>query len=99
MPGGEKYRAGEVVHRLAATDSEISRDKWLFVLLAWLYANRDEVDEPFAIVEQLYADFDYPPQIEAFVRYMPAKNSAAGDEHLLEAWKRYLDEARRAGKF
>lgn len=93
----EKYRAGELVHRLAEADSEVSPGKWLFLLLAWLYANRDRVDEPFAVVEQLYADFDYPAEMEDFVRYMPAKDpSAVGEKYLLQAWERYLEEARRA---
>ncbi len=36
--------------------------------------NRETVEDPFAVVEELYADFDYPEEIAGFVRYMPPED-------------------------
>jgi hypothetical protein len=68
----------------------------LFLLLAWLYENRGKVQDPLGLVEELYADFDYPEQIAGFVRYMPPQDpSRVGDSYLVENWRRYLDTAGR----
>lgn len=92
----EKYKVPQIVRRLAEREPECSMDKWLFLLLAWLYEHRDAVEEPLAVVEQLYADFDYPEEMASFVRYMPAQNpSRVGEPYLLDAWRRYLDTVGR----
>src|SRR4051812_11412742 len=38
----EKYRIPEIIHRLAESDPNFSRGKWLFLLLAWLFENRND---------------------------------------------------------
>ncbi|HKS23233.1 MAG TPA: DUF2247 family protein [Thermoanaerobaculia bacterium] len=92
----EEYKVQEIVGRLADRDSEYSADKWLFLLLAWLYEHRDEIDDPLGVVEELYADFEYPEAIESFVRYMPPEDPMrVGDAHLFDAWRRYIDNRRR----
>lgn len=94
----EKYKVIEIVRRLAASDPQYSPKKWLFLLLAWLYEQRDVVEDALGMVEQLYADFDYPDEIASFVRYMPPKDpSRVGNSYLMDAWKRYLDHA--SGKY
>lgn len=42
---------------------------WLYLALDWLHEHRDEYADPFEVVEMLYADFDYPSEIEGFVRF------------------------------
>ena len=92
----EKYKAPFIVRGLAERDSACSREKWLFLLLAWLYEHRDTVEEPLALVEQLYADFDYPEEMASFVRYMPPQDpSRVGEPYLLDAWRRYLETVGR----
>lgn len=92
----EKYKVRDIVRRLAASDPGYSPEKWLFLLLAWLYEHRDVVEDALGLVEQLYADFDYPDEIASFVRYMPPQDpSRVGNSYLMEAWKRYLDHASR----
>ena len=92
----EKYKVSQIVRRLAERDPECSRDKWLFLLLAWLYEHRETVEDPLAVVEQLYADFGYPEEIAGFVRYMPAQDpSRVGEPYLFDAWQRYLDTVAR----
>ncbi|MGH8558482.1 MAG: DUF2247 family protein [Methylococcales bacterium] len=45
--------------------------KWFFLVLAWLFEKITNVSDPLSEVEAIYADFDDPPEIEAFVSYMP----------------------------
>lgn len=71
------------------------KDKWLYLILKWLYENRIRIADVLKIVEELYELFDYPQSIVSFVRYMP---SGAGDlgslelnrQRLFNNWKGYL---------
>lgn len=74
------------------------RDRWLYLVLAWIYEQRDQYPEPLQTVEEVYADFGYPKQIADFVRYMPMVGEDLGSREanelrLFERWKLYLDEA------
>jgi hypothetical protein len=65
---------------------------WMFLILAWTYENRDQVDDPFRIIEMLYADFGYPDEIESFVPYMPARPGEDASVGGLESrWKAFLE--------
>lgn len=89
-----------LVDQLAArepqvTDAEL-RDKWLYLVLAWLYERRDAMADPLGAVEEVYADFEYPEAISGFVRYMPLDGPDLGsveanEQRLIERWRRYLD--------
>ncbi len=75
-------------------DDEELRRRWLYLVLAWLYENRDRLAEPLAVVEAIYADFGYPEEMESFVRYLPAAPGARlGDAALLARWATYLEAA------
>jgi hypothetical protein len=90
----ERCKVPEIVRRLTKRGPECSKDKWLFLLLAWLYEHRDDIEEPLGGVEELYADFDYPEEMASFVRYMPPQDpSRVGESYLFDAWRRYLDVA------
>jgi hypothetical protein len=92
----------EIVEQLAQSEPEPPeneiRDKWLYLVLAWIYERRDEISDPLQRVEEVYADFDYPERIATFVRYMPMDGEDLGsreanERRLFERWKRYLDQA------
>jgi hypothetical protein len=90
----------ELVNRLADADQTASDEveaKWLYLVLAWLFENRETMNDPLGIIEELYADFGYPHEISPFVRYMPMvgpalENREQNEARLYEYWKRYLDE-------
>lgn len=64
---------------------------WLYLTVAWVHANKQEIADPLGVVEMLYADFGYPPEIEGFVRYMPAPPGAAsGLDAIEDRWNDYL---------
>lgn len=78
-------------------DADGPKAKWLFAVLAWLYDNASMVTDPLRAVEEVYADFDYPVELERFVRYMPFVPEQATEtpspETLMNRWKHYLEEA------
>jgi hypothetical protein len=77
-------------------DNEL-RDKWLYLVLAWLYEHQSDYPDPLQSVEEVYADFDYPKQLAAFVRYMPLEGTDRGsreanERRLFARWKDYLEQ-------
>lgn len=77
-------------------ESPADRRFWLFEALAWVFEHRADFNDPVGVVEMLYADFDYPAEIEGLVRYMPAPTGEpAGVEAIERRWADFLDRARR----
>ena len=77
------------------------RDKWLFLVLSWIYLHKDSYRDPLRVVEEVYADFGYPERIAGFIRYMPTEEPDLGsreqnERRLYEKWRRYLDQASTA---
>ncbi len=80
-------------------DELIIKGKWLFIVLSWLWHNRDKFEDPLAEVEIIYADFDYPSEIESFIKYMPPSDGydpsihsqVENVNHLMDKWKSYLE--------
>jgi hypothetical protein len=93
---------GEIVAALAEAEPEpeagaIER-KWLYLVLAWLFERRADHADPLELVEAVYADFGYPPEIAPFVRYMPMTGPDLGSREANEArmydhWRHYLVES------
>jgi hypothetical protein len=81
--------ARQYLAALAAREPDQSlhdiRSQWLCITLSWLYAHRDEYDDPLREVEKVYADFDYPEDMKRFVRYMPMEEVDLGSRELNEA--------------
>ncbi len=103
----ETQQVGELLRILATKETydagSASDRKWLFLMLRWLFENRDTVPDPLGEVESIYADFDYPPEIEGFVSYMPVTDGYDPSQHSIEEnkarlfskWEQYLYEARQ----
>jgi hypothetical protein len=91
----------DIVRRLTETKGyrpEDSEEKWLYILLAWLYENRDGFEDPLGLVEEVYAEFGYPRAIAPFVRYMPMVGPDLGSRErnelrLFSYWEKYLDDS------
>ncbi len=79
-------------------DPRDSARKWLYLQLKAAYLQRAQLKDPLGAVEEIYADFDYPPEIARLVRYMPVSrpSEAVGVGGLLQNWARFLDEEHRA---
>lgn len=109
ISGPDAHAVGELLDKLASVSSEVvatsPNEKWLYLILLWLYECRQSVDDPLEEVEGIYADFDYPEDVAPFVRYMPPTDGYDPSSHsvaenqarLYENWKGYLE--RMAKKF
>jgi hypothetical protein len=103
----ETYRVPEVLTALddpeRIHDPRESARKWLYLQLKAAFQLRDRLSDPFGLVELLYADFDYPPDVAPFVRYMPlGPGEKAGERAMFRRWAEYLEReravlARRSG--
>ena len=60
------------------------RKKWLYLILAWIFECRDKISHPLKVVEAVYADFDYPEEIQSFIGYMPPTDGYQPNNHTLE---------------
>ena len=97
-------KVGNVLRDLAGKEPIISdekiKEKWLYIVLSWLFEKRSEFSDPLACVEEVYADFDYPDEIAGFVRYMPVTDGYDTSKHtpeenekrLQSKWKEYLEK-------
>lgn len=95
----ERYRIAELMdaaaQELSVSDEPSTREDpsrlWLYLALDWLYEHRADFVEPLEVIEQLYADFDYPAEIEGLVRFMPPPaGEPAGTSGIAQRWSNYL---------
>ncbi len=72
------------------------RDVWIYLALAYVHEHPDEFGgNVLQAVELLYADFDYPSEMEAFAPFMPASAGAMpGVEGIEQRWQEYLERQR-----
>ena len=69
------------------------------LLLAWIYRNRDQLEDPLGLVEGLYADFGYPDEIRNLIRYNPPSDGSQPwdmkpeerTQHFFNRWRSYLE--------
>jgi hypothetical protein len=47
-------------------DEEYVKGKWLYLMVLWVYENRESLDSPFDKLEDIEIAFDYPRDIKAF---------------------------------
>jgi len=89
----ELYQTVNVLQRLASDErgANTSLDSWLYLFLSWAYDHRDYFADPLGVVEELYANFDYPEDIASIVRYMPLpEGEVGGHEYLYTNWQRVI---------
>ena len=83
-------------------DKGRSKDKWLYLILYWLFSRRQKYPNAIELVDRLWADFDYPDEIAKFVSYMPADNGYDPSAHsrednlkrLYSKWQEYIEANR-----
>lgn len=77
-------------------DIEDIKNRWLYLILKWLYENRNDIENVLEIVEEIYEIFNYPDSITSFVRYMPSETGNLGSlelnrGRLFKNWANYLE--------
>jgi hypothetical protein len=75
-------------------DPRDSARKWLYLQIKAAYLQRAKFKDPLEVVEEIYADFDYPPSISHLVRYMPVSHPSevVGELGMVKNWARFIDE-------
>jgi hypothetical protein len=101
----ETAGAGDLVKTLADAELVVPeknlRKKWLYLILRWLFENREGFSDPLAVVEDIFCDFGHPLEIAPFIRYMPVTDDydprqhskAENEERMLQHWREYLETA------
>ncbi|MFH3829085.1 DUF2247 family protein [Acinetobacter nosocomialis] len=82
-------------------EDSIIREKWLYILLSWLWINRESFEDTLDEVESIYTDFDYPAEIESFIKYIPPTDGydpsihshTENINHLMSNWEKYLQKS------
>ena len=80
-----------------ANDEDALRVRWANILLAWIYEHRDGMDDPLSVVEEIYADYNYPEEFGPFVRYMPSDapdlgSVEANEQRMIASIGEYVEE-------
>ena len=78
----------------------ITSQKWLYVILSWLWINRESFKDPLDEVESIYTNFDYSVEMDSFIRYMPPTVGYDPSLHsyteninrLMKNWENYLQK-------
>lgn len=70
--------------QLQPADPQETRMAWLRLLLAWIFENREKIEDPLLLAEQVYADFDYPIEIYDFIRFNPPRHGWRPQDHTQE---------------
>ncbi|NYG58744.1 hypothetical protein BJ980_001667 [Nocardioides daedukensis] len=101
----DRYRVAELIRAAAeelsassaALPSENPPRLWLYLALDWVYEHRADFVEPLEVIEMLYADFDYPAEIEGLVRFMPPPpGEPASGSGIEQRWRSYLSRMAEA---
>ncbi|MDO7363557.1 DUF2247 family protein [Acinetobacter geminorum] len=75
--------------------------KWLYIILSWLWINRENFEDSLDEVESIYTDFDYPTEMDSFIKYMPPVDGydpslysyAENINRLMKNWESYLQKS------
>jgi hypothetical protein len=84
----EKCQEGKI-----EKSSRITTRIWMYLILAWLYKNRNTLPDPLDEVIKVYEDFEHPKEIESLIKYMPLlEGEVGGEEGIMARWKTYLNK-------
>ena len=84
---------GNLANAVPNKDRDTSKQKLLYLVLEWVYRNRETFEDPLQVVEIIYADFGYPKGIVSFVRYMPMTVDEISLEPDIETrWSIFLEK-------
>lgn len=65
----------ETIKSISCIDNKMSEDKWKYCIVKDLVENCCDKDKLFLKLDELYASFNYPVDMEEFVSYMPVKDN------------------------
>jgi len=85
----------DLANKVSINIKNDTKNKLMYILLFWVYENKDLYDDALQIVEIIYDDFDFPPNIRGFVRYLPTEypvldTQEMAIETLYKNWENYI---------
>ena len=83
-------RVDELARELEFSDEPVERRArfWLVVALAWLLDHRSEYDDPYGLIDLLYADFEYLTEVAPLSGYTSLEEGdAPGLDGILQRWR------------
>lgn len=69
---------------------QIAKDKIRIAIILYLRKSEMDTAKLFEQIDMIYADFDYPEDMEKFISYMPINDEYVPTEHSLEENRNYL---------
>ncbi|WFU05759.1 DUF2247 family protein (plasmid) [Rhizobium sp. CB3171] len=90
----EYYEVSDLICSLTKDEDDAgdAEKVWKYLLLLWLWKQKDSLLDPLGAVEELYADLGYPEDLSKLVRYMPPTNGSPGSKkRLMEYWNSLLE--------
>jgi len=78
----------KLVNSDKSEDMDYIRKKWLFVIMCYLYYNKEKIKNIYETIEDIYSDFDYPEEIKGLIRYMPCDDYS--NMSFNERWVNYI---------
>jgi hypothetical protein len=67
------------------------RERWMRIAVAWVYEHRKLFDDPWAVIEEIWQAFGYPPALNGLIKWMPApEGSKLGMIAMLERWREFV---------
>lgn len=91
---GMDYKIENRIDGTVITNDDSVNNKWKYIIILWLFNNRENNDNDYDKINTVYADFGYPSDMEKFVSYMPIQesNENQGYKGILDNWKDYLEK-------
>lgn len=81
----------ELVNQISNEKKSETKNKVMYILLYWIFENKECYEDPLKVVEFIYDDFDFPISMVEFVRYMPANQSLlnTADENMEQLYRNW----------
>jgi hypothetical protein len=85
----------ELVKEENCQNINLTKEKYLYAVLNWIYKNQNLFLDPLGAVECVYADFDYPENMLGFVQYASSNEPNLGSlelnlKRIYDKWLNYL---------
>jgi len=85
------------------TEQLKAKDKIMYILLKWVYENKDSYDDPFDVTTHICDDFGFPESITYFAwKFSPMRKDFGSveknREHIYDNWKQFIDDQQKIWK-
>lgn len=86
-----------VAARSSGKEGESMERAWLVFSVSLAYILRKDLLDPLQVIEEIYADFNYPEELVGFIRYMPMQgpnlgSREANENRMFERWRSWVVE-------